>query len=146
MPPKVNNMTWKDILKSKGFRESNKSEERMDKEMELEQLIDDWGNDKDVYDYEDMTMGFNSADGIRLDVDFDRSLADDEGYDDDAEPAELIEEDMAHYRIEFSTPDGKPIALCDFTYYDRYNPLIESNIDNLTDEELDGAIKGMAEV
>ena len=59
---------------------------------------------------------------------------------------DLIEEDMAHFRIEFSTPDGKDIALCDFTYYDGYNPLIESNIDNLTDEELDKAIKGMAEV
>ena len=118
----------------------------MDKEMELEQLIVDWGNDKDVYDFEEMTMGFNSADGLNLDIEFDRSRADDEGYDDDAEQAELIEEDMAHYRIEFSTPDGKDIALCDFTYYDGYNPLIESNIDNLTDEELDEAIKGMAEV
>ena len=39
-------MTWQDILKQKGFRRSEKSEERMDKEMELEQLIDDWGNDK----------------------------------------------------------------------------------------------------
>ena len=118
----------------------------MDKEMKLEQLIEDWGDNKDVDDYEDMTMGFNSADGIRLDVDFDRSLADDEGYDDDAEPAELIEEDMAYYRIEFSTPDGTPIALCDFTYYGGYNALIESNIDNLTDKELDEAIKGMREV
>ena len=141
-------MTWQDILKQKGFRGSEKSEERMDKEMELEQLIVDWGNDKDVYDYIEMeNVGFNSAFGlINLDIELDRSLADDEGIDDDADPEDLIEEDMAHFRIEFSTPDGKDIALCDFTYYDGYNPLIESNIDNLTDEELDKAIKGMAEV
>ena len=107
---------------------------------------DDWGNNKDVYDYEDMTMGFNSADGIRLDVDFDRSLADDEGIDYEADPADLIRDDLAHFTIEFSTPDGKEIALCDFTYYGGYNPLIVDDIGNLTDEELDEAIKGMAEV
>ena len=148
MPPKVNNMTWQGILKQKGFRGSRKSQERRDKEMELENLIEDWGRDKDDYDYIMMEEGgFNSAVGlINLDIELDRSLADDEGIDDEADPADLIRDDLAHFRIEFYTPNGKDIALCDYTDYAGYTPLIESNIDNLTDEELDKAIKGMAEV
>ena len=142
-------MTWKDILKQKGFREgSPTSKERIVKERTLEQLIEEWGDDKDEYEYLEMERGgFNSAVGlINLDIEFDRSLADDEGIDDEAEPEDLIRDDLAHFRIEFFTPDGKAIALCDYTYYAGYTPLIESNIDNLTDEELDKAIKGMAEV
>lgn len=141
-------MTWQDILKQKGFRESKKSEERIDKERELESLIEDWGKDKDDYDFLEMeAVGFNSAVGlIGLDIELDRSLADDEGIDDEADPQDLIRDDLAHFRIEFYTPNGKTIALCDYTDYAGYNPLIEDNIDNLTDEELDKAIKGMAEV
>ena len=142
-------MTWQDILKQKGFREgSPTSQERIVKERTLEQLIEEWGDDKDDFEYLDMERGgFNSAVGlINLDIEFDRSLADDEGIDDEADPHDLIRDDLAHFRIEFSTPSGKAIALCDYTDYAGYTPLIESNIDNLTDEELDKAIKGMAEV
>lgn len=130
-------MTWKGILK--------KDDEKEELQIKLEELIEDWGDEKDQSDFEEMTMGFNSADGIRLDVEFERGLADDEGYDDDAEPAKLIEEQMAYYRIGFSTPSGKDIALSDFTY-DGYGGIIESNLDNLTVEELKAAIQGMADV
>jgi|TARA_B100000282_G_scaffold113976_1_gene80899 hypothetical protein len=136
-------MTWQDILKQKGL-----GDERIVKERTLEQLIEEWGYNKDDYDYLEMeNVGFNSAVGlINLDIELDRSLADDEGIDDDADPADLIRDDLAHFRIEFSTPSGKTIALCDYTDYAGYTPLIESNIENLTDEELDKAIKGMEEV
>ena len=104
------------------------------------------GDNKDDYDYLEME-NFNSAVGlINLDIELDRSLADGEGIDDEADPADLIRDDLAHFRIEFSTPSGKTIAHCDYTDYAGYTPLIKSNIENLTDEELDKAIEGMREV
>jgi len=131
-------MTWKNILK--------KDDEKEELRTKLENLIEDWGRGKDQYDFEEMTMGFNSADGLNLDVEFDRSRADDEGLDDDMEESEVFEEDMGYYRIVFSTPSGKDIALADFTLDGGYSGIVESNIDILTVGELKAAIQGMYEV
>ena len=131
-------MTWKNILK--------KDDEKEELQAKLENLIEDWGMEKEQYDFEEMTMGFNSADGLNLDIEFDRSRADDEGLDDDMEESEVFEEDMGYYRIDFSTPSGKDIALADFTLDSGYSGIIESNIDNLTVKELKAAIQGMAEI
>jgi|11BtaG_2_1085332.scaffolds.fasta_scaffold00456_3 hypothetical protein len=132
-------MTWKNILK--------KDDEKEELQIKLDELIEDWGRGKMQYDFEQMeTGGFNSADGLNLDITFDRSLADDEGESDDLEQGDLFDADLAHYRIEFSTPSGKDIALADFTANDGYSGIIESNIDNLTVEELKAAIQGMYDV
>ena len=131
-------MTWKDILK--------RDNEKEDLIFELDQLINNFGEDKDQYDFEEMTSGYNSTEGLNLDVEFDRSLADDEGLDDDMEESELIEDGKAHYRIEFSTPKGKEIAMSDYTYEGGYNAMIEGHLDDLTVEELKAAIKGMKEL
>ena len=132
-------MTWKNILK--------KDDEKEELQIKLDELIEDWGRGKMQYDFEQMeTGGFNSADGLNLDITFDRSLADDEGESDDLEQGDLFDADLAHYRIGFSTPSGKDIALADFTANDGYSGIIESNIDNLTVEELKAAIQGMYDV
>jgi len=132
-------MTWKNILK--------KDDEKEELQIKLEELIEDWGRGKMQYDFEEMeTAGFNSADGLNLDITFDRSRADDEGESDDLEQGDLFDADLAHYRIDFSTPSGKDIALADFTADGGYSGIIESNIDNLTVEELKSAIQGMYDV
>ena len=135
----MSNMTWKNILK--------KDDEKEELQIKLEELIEDWGRGKMQYDFEEMeTAGFNSADGLNLDITFDRSRADDEGESDDLEQGDLFDADLAHYRIDFSTPSGKDIALADFTADGGYSGIIESNIDNLTVEELKSAIQGMYDV
>ena len=131
-------MTWKDILK--------RDNEKEDLIFELDQLINNFGEDKMQDDYEQLTSGYNSNEGINIDVEFDRSMADDEGLDDDMEESELFDDGMAHYRIEFSTPKGKEIAMSDYTYEGGYNPMIEGYLDDLTVEELKAAIKGMKEL
>lgn len=132
-------MTWKDILK--------KDDEKEELQIKLEELIEDWGKGKMQYKFEEMeTGGFNSADGLNLDITFDRSRADDEGESDDLEQGDLFDADLAHYRIDFSTPSGKDIALADFTANGGYSGIIESNLDNLTIEELKSAIQGMYDV
>tara|TARA_R110001606_G_scaffold381478_1_gene542700 strand:- start:64 stop:462 length:399 start_codon:yes stop_codon:yes gene_type:complete len=132
-------MTWKDILK--------KDDEKEELQIKLEELIEDWGKGKMQYNFEEMeTGGFNSADGLNLDITFDRSRADDEGESDDLEQGDLFDADLAHYRIDFSTPSGKDIALADFTANGGYSGIIESNLDNLTIEELKSAIQGMYDV
>ena len=132
-------MTWKDILK--------KDDEKEELQIKLEELIEDWGKGKMQYEFEEMeTGGFNSADGLNLDITFDRSRADDEGESDDLEQGDLFDADLAHYRIDFSTPSGKDIALADFTANGGYSGIIESNLDNLTIEELKSAIQGMYDV
>ena len=133
------NMTWKDILKAdNGMME--------DLQIKLDELLEEFGEDKDQSDFEEMTGGYNSAIGLlNLDVEFDRSIADDEGLGDDMEESEIFDEDMGYYRIEFSTPNGKDIALADFTANDGYN-VVETNIDNLTLEELKDAIRGMDKI
>jgi len=131
-------MTWKDILK--------RDDEKEDLIFELNQLINDFGEDKMQDDYEQMTSGYNSNEGINLDVEFDRSLADDEGLDADMEESELFEDGKAHYRIEFSTPKGKEIAMSDYTYERGYDAMLEGYLDDLSVEELKAAIKGMKEL
>lgn len=132
-------MTWKDILK--------KDDEKEELQIKLDELIEDWGKGKMQYEFEEMeTGGFNSADGLNLDITFDRSRADDEGESDDLEQGDLFDADLAHYRIDFSTPSGKDIALADFTANGGYSGIIESNLDNLTIEELKSAIQGMYDV
>ena len=132
-------MTWKDILKAdNGMME--------DLQIKLDELLEEFGEDKDQSDFEEMTGGYNSEIGLlNLDVEFDRSIADDEGLGDDMEESEIFDEDMGYYRIEFSTPNGKDIALADFTANDGYN-VVETNIDNLTLEELKDAIRGMDKI
>ena len=131
-------MTWKYILK--------RDDEKEELIIELENLIHNFGEDKMQDDYEEMTSGYNSNEGINIDVEFDRSLADDEGLDDDMEESELFDDGMAHYRIEFSTPKGEEIAMSDYTYEGGYNAMIEGYLDNLSVEELKAAIKGMEEM
>ena len=132
-------MTWKDILKAD-------KEMMEDLQIKLDNLLDEFGEDKDQSDFEEMTQGYNSEVGLlNLDVRFDRSIADDEGLDDDMEESELFEDGMAHYRIEFSTPKGKEIAMSDYTYERGYD-WIEGHLDDLTVEELKAAIKGMKEL
>jgi hypothetical protein len=132
-------MTWKTILK--------KDDEKEELQTKLEELIEDWGKGKMQSDFEEMeTGGFNSADGLNLDITFDRSRADDKGESDDLEQWDLFDADLAHYRIDFSTPSGKDIALADFTADNGYSGIIESNLDNLTVEELKSAIQGMYDV
>ena len=132
-------MTWKDILKTD-------KEMMEDLQIKLDDLLDQFGEDKDQYDFEEMTSGYNSEVGLlNLDVRFDRSIADDEGLDDDMEESEVFDEDMGYYVIEFSTPDGKEVAVADFTANDGYN-VVETNIDNLTLEELKDAIRGMDKI
>ena len=118
-------MTWKDILKAdNGMME--------DLQIKLDELLEEFGEDKDQSDFEEMTGGYNSAIGLlNLDVEFDRSIADDEGLGDDMEESEIFDEDKGYYVIEFSTPDGKQVATADFTANDGYN-VVEPNIDNLT--------------
>jgi len=130
-------MTWKYILKR---------DEKEDLIVELDKLLENFGEDKDQYDFEEMTGGYNSTEGLNLDVEFDRSMADDEGLDADMEESELFEDGMAHYIIEFSTPKGKEIAMSDYTYERGYSAMIESHLDDLSVEELKSAIKGMKEL
>jgi len=129
-------MTWKDILKR---------DEKEDLIFELDKLLENFGEDKMQGDYEQMTSGYNSNEGINIDVEFDRSMADDEGLD-DMEESELFEDGMAHYIIEFSTPKGKEIAMSDYTYERGYNAMIEGYLDELSVEELKAAIKGMKQL
>tara|TARA_R100000329_G_C7598249_1_gene212177 strand:+ start:65 stop:460 length:396 start_codon:yes stop_codon:yes gene_type:complete len=130
-------MTWKDILK--------RDDEKEDLIFELDTLIENFGEDKTQDDYEQMSQYDTSNEDIRVVVEFDRSMADDEGLDDDIEESELFDDGMAHYRIEFSTPKGKEIGMSDYTYERGYDYL-EPNTDNLSVEELKAAIKGMKEL
>ena len=108
-------------------------------------MIENFGEDKTQDDYEQMSQYDTSNEDIRVVVEFDRSMADDEGLDDDIEESELFDDGMAHYRIEFSTPKGKEIGMSDYTYERGYDYL-EPNTDNLSVEELKAAIKGMKEL
>jgi len=130
-------MAWKDILK--------RDDEKEDLIFELDTLIENFGEDKTQDDYEQMSQYDNSNEDIRVVVEFDRSMADDEGLDDNMRESELFEDGMAHYRIEFSTPKGKEIAMSDYTYERGYD-YIDPNTDNLSVEELKAAIKGMKEL
>ena len=55
---------------------------------------------------------------INLDIELDRSLADDEEIDDEADPADLIQMTAILERVFY--PEWKTMALCDYTDYAGY--------------------------
>ena len=108
-------MSWVNILK--------KEEDREGLEIELEQLIDRWGNQKDLGDWAWMSeeytgelMGLGRFHLIEVDVTFEDMYEGDE----DLSQEEKLEQDVGYYRIDFRTQKDE-FAMGDYTYNHGFN-------------------------
>ena len=123
-------MSWKNILK--------KEEDREGLEIELEQLIDRWGDDKHMGDYEYFANSNGPfLEGVEIDVTFEDMYEGDE----DLSEEEKLEQDVGYYRIDFRTLKEE-FAMGDYTYNDGFN-IHEFNPEKLEINELKEIINAL---
>ena len=124
-------MSWKNILK--------KEEDRLGLEIKLEQLVHDWGMDKDMSDYEYMAdRNGPNIEGLEINVFFEDNYEGEE----DLSQEEILEQDAGHYRIDFASEKYEEFAMGDYTYNDGFN-IHEFNPEKLDIDELKAAINGL---
>ena len=96
-------MKWQNILKN---------DEKEDLEIELEDLVDKWGDDKDISDYEYFAdRNGPNMDGIEIDVTFEDMYEGEE----DLSQEEKLEQDVGYYRIVFASTKYEEFAMGDYT-------------------------------
>ena len=123
-------MTWKDILKN---------DEREDLEIKLEQLVEDWGRNQDISDYEYFADGNGpNLDGVEIDVTFEDMY---EGKE-DLSQEEKLEEDVGYYRIDFRSERYEEFAMGDYTYNNGFE-MHEFNPEKLDINELKAAVRAL---
>ena len=123
-------MKWQDILKN---------DEREDLEIELEQLVDKWGDDKDISDYEYFAdRNGPNMDGVEIDVTFE------DGYEgeEDLSQEEKLEQDAGHYRIGFASTKYEEFAMGDYTYDNGFQ-MHEYEPEKLDINELKAAVEAL---
>ena len=124
-------MSWKNILK--------KEEDRLGLEIELEKLVNRWGEDKEMSDYEYFADGNGPhIEGIEINVFFEDNYEGEE----DLSQEEKLEQDAGHYRIDFASEKYKEFAMGDYTYNSGFN-IHEFNPEELDIDELEAAINGL---
>ena len=145
-------MNWQNIIKKKDFFDFNrpdaiedtepkmnfyrKNDEREDLEIKLEDLVDKWGEDKDISDYEYFAdRNGPNLDGVEIDVTFEDMYEGEE----DLSQEEKLEEDVGYYRIVFSSQRYEEFAMGDYTYDNGFQ-IHEYNLDI---KELQAAVRGL---
>tara|TARA_R100001377_G_C3145313_1_gene94248 strand:- start:109 stop:498 length:390 start_codon:yes stop_codon:yes gene_type:complete len=123
-------MRWKTILKKD-------EDERTDLQIELEKLVEDWGQDKMFDDFDGLDGNLEFDERLSMSVDFEDAYEGDE----DLTNEEKLEDDEAHFRIEFYLPNsGKELALCDYTYEAGWR-VVEFTPEKFSIDELEAALK-----
>ena len=123
-------MNWKSILKN---------DEKEDLEIELEDLVDKWGDDKDISDYEHFAdRNGPNLDGVEIDVTFE------DGYEgeEDLSQEEKLEQDAGHYRIVFASTKYEEFAMGDYTYDNGFQ-MHEYTPEKLDINELKAAVEAL---
>jgi len=123
-------MKWQDILKN---------DEREDLEIKLEELVDKWGKDLDISDFEYFAdRNGPNLDGVEIDVTFEDMYEGEE----DLSQEEKLEEDVGYYRIDFRSERYEEFAMGDYTYNNGYE-MHEFNPERLDINELKSAIRAL---
>jgi len=125
----VGDTMWKDILKN----------DKEDLEIQLEELVDKWGEELDISDFEYFAdrNGPNLS-GIEIDVTFEDMYEGEE----DLSQEEKLEEDVGYYRIDFRSEKYEEFAVADYTINDGYQ-VVEFNPERLDVNELKSAIRAL---
>jgi len=124
-------MSWRNILK--------KEDDRLGLEIELEQLVHDWGMDKDMSDYEYFAdRNGPHIEGVEIDITFEDIYEGEE----DLSQEEKLEQDAGYYRIDFASEKYEKFAMGDYTYNNGFE-IHEFNPDKLDIDELKAAINGL---
>ena len=120
---------WKDILKN----------DKEDLEIQLEELVDKWGEELDISDFEYFAdrNGPNLS-GIEIDVTFEDMYEGEE----DLSQEEKLEEDVGYYRIDFRSEKYEEFAVADYTINDGYQ-VVEFSPERLDVNELKSAIRAL---
>ena len=120
-------MKWQNILKN---------DEREDLEIELEDLVDKWGDDKDISEYEYFAdRNGPNLDGVEIDVTFEDMYEGEE----DLSQEEKLEQDVGYYRIDFLSTKYEEFAMGDYTYDNGFQ-MHEFNPEKLDINELKSAV------
>ena len=125
-------MAWKNILK--------RDDEKEDLRIKLEQLVEDWGGNQDMSDFEYFSE-YNgpNLDGVKIDITFEDMY---EG-EKELSQEEKLEEDVGYYRIVFSSEKyNTEFALADYTINSGFR-VVEFYPERLDINELKEAIKGL---
>ena len=123
-------MSWQDILKN---------DEKEDLEIKLENLVNKWGDDKDISDYDAFEMGNGpNLSGVKIDVTFEDMYEGEE----DLTQEQKLENDVGYYRIVFSSSRDNEFAMGDYTMNGGFQ-MHEYSGDTLGINELKAAIEGL---
>jgi len=123
-------MSWQDILKN---------DEKEDLEIKLEDLVNKWGDDKDIGDYDAFEMGNGpNLNGVEIEVTFE-DMYEGEEY---LTQEQKLENDVGHYQITFSSTKNVEFAISEYTYNDGYQ-MHESYPEKLDINELKAAIEAL---
>ena len=123
-------MNWQDILKN---------DEKEDLEIKLEELVDYWGREIDMSDYESFAdRNGPNLDGVEIEVTFEDMYEGEE----DLSQEEKLEQDVGYYRIVFSSGRYNEFAMGDYTYNNGFQ-IHEYNPEKLGIDELKAAIEGL---
>tara|TARA_R100000231_G_scaffold134437_1_gene107994 strand:+ start:947 stop:1321 length:375 start_codon:yes stop_codon:yes gene_type:complete len=123
-------MNWQNILKN---------DEREDLEIKLEQLVEDWGRNQDISDFEYFAdRNGPNLDGVEIDVTFEDMYEGEE----DLSQEEKLEEDVGYYRIDFRSGGYEEFAMGDYTYNNGFE-MHEFNPEKLDINELKAAVRGL---
>ena len=123
-------MKWQNILKN---------DEREDLEIKLEQLVEDWGRNQDISDFEYFAdRNGPNLDGVEIDVTFEDMYEGEE----DLSQEEKLEEDVGYYRIDFRSTKYEEFAMGDYTYNNGFE-MHEFSPEKLDINELKEAVRGL---
>ena len=123
-------MKWQNILKN---------DEREDLEIKLEQLVDEWGFDKDISDYEYFAdRNGPNLDGVEIEVTFEDMYEGEE----DLSQEEKLEQDVGYYRIVFASTKYEEFAMGDYTYDNGFQ-MHEYQPEKLDINELKSAVEAL---
>ena len=125
-------MSWQNILKK---------EDREGLEIELRQLIDGMGNQKDAGDWAFEADGRTRGMGRDHLIEFDVTFEDMYEGDEDLSEEEKLEQDVGYYRIEYRTKKGE-FAMADYTYNDGFE-IHEFNPEKIEINELKEIINAL---
>lgn len=123
-------MKWQNILKN---------DEKENLEIKLEDLVDKWGDDKDISDYEYFAdRNGPNLDGVEIEVTFEDMYEGEE----DLSQEEKLEQDVGYYRIIFASTKYEEFAMGDYTYDNGFQ-IHEYNPEKLDINELKAAVEAL---
>lgn len=123
-------MKWQNILKN---------DEKENLEIKLEDLVDKWGDDKDISDYEYFAdRNGPNLDGVEIEVTFEDMYEGEE----DLSQEEKLEQDVGYYRIIFASTKYEEFAMGDYTYDNGFQ-MHEYNPEKLDINELKAAVEAL---